>query len=564
MTATSVFDKITQEKANEMITQRHVRTTDLGCWESNSKADPRGYVRVKVYVCGEEKHSAKIHQISLIASNRRDELKMTLGRRGRSTYDISHLCHNSKCFNPEHLIVESGTNNRRRKICNGQKILVHDGFSYHPCPHGKVEKLRKCILPLHHLEKDNTPNSGEQTSAATTHPHPDDIATLDADADDYDMITPKMAQKLLDRYRGETTGLGCWLSKLKVHPGHSSSRVILKNLPVRPSLSRVALIATNRRDELQQSLGKRSYYLVTHLCHDNRCINPEHIIVESRTNNHRRKTCIGKTAVVREGATDHPCPHGSVEKMRTCILPVEHGQDAVATSEERDASTEPTPAPDLNDEATEDTNATTGKLDHITPIMAQELVEKYRAVTTDIGCWESGLKGGRYGRVLATPLLKSHGVSPFLHQLAVIATNRGDELKKTLDRSSRSRFDVSHLCHNGKCFNPEHLIVESNANNLRRQTCNGHKVIIYGNFAYHPCPHDGVEKMQKCILPTLQLEAGHHENDTMELLGNGDLALNPSETEDGSDVAIALTDDHDDNDDKNVSDVPSLRSATST
>ncbi|KAK9257538.1 zinc-binding loop region of homing endonuclease-domain-containing protein, partial [Lipomyces tetrasporus] len=116
--------------------------------------------------------------ISLIASNRRDELKMTLGRRGRSTYDISHLCHNSKCFNPEHLIVESGTNNRRRKICNGQKILVHDGFSYHPCPHGKVEKLRKCILPLHHLEKDNTPNSGEQTSAATTHPHPDDIATL--------------------------------------------------------------------------------------------------------------------------------------------------------------------------------------------------------------------------------------------------------------------------------------------------------------------------------------------------------------------------------------------------
>ncbi|KAK9490393.1 zinc-binding loop region of homing endonuclease, partial [Lipomyces doorenjongii] len=89
--------------------------------------------------------------------------------------------------------------------------------------------------------------------------------------------------------------------------------------------------------------------------------------------------------------------------------------------------------------------------------------------------------------------------------LAVIATNRGDELKTTLDRSSRSRFEVSHLCHNGKCFNPAHLI-RSTTNNLRRTSCNGHKVITYGNFTYHPCTHYGVEKMRKCILPTLRLE----------------------------------------------------------
>ncbi|KAK9350870.1 hypothetical protein V1523DRAFT_418449 [Lipomyces doorenjongii] len=55
------------------------------------------------------------------------------------------------------------------------------------------------------------------------------------------------------------------------------------------------------------------------------------------SNNKRRKACIGKTAVVREGVTDHPCRHGRVEKMLTCILPVEHAQDAVATSDERDA-----------------------------------------------------------------------------------------------------------------------------------------------------------------------------------------------------------------------------------
>ncbi|KAK9245420.1 zinc-binding loop region of homing endonuclease, partial [Lipomyces tetrasporus] len=104
--------------------------------------------------------------IALIADNRRDELNATLGG---SNYDISHLCHNGKCFNPEHLIAESGANNQRRKICNGQRILVHDGFSYHPCPR-RVEKLRKCILPLHRL-KDNTPDFEEQTSTAATTDH---------------------------------------------------------------------------------------------------------------------------------------------------------------------------------------------------------------------------------------------------------------------------------------------------------------------------------------------------------------------------------------------------------
>ncbi|KAK9483444.1 zinc-binding loop region of homing endonuclease-domain-containing protein [Lipomyces starkeyi] len=279
--------------ANEIITSGHVRTTDLGCWESNGKPTNKGIVNVKVSIGGAV---AKIYQVALIAYNRRDELEATLGR---SNYDISHLCHNGKCFNPEHLIVDSGTNNQRRRICNGQKILIHDGF-----------------------------------------------------------------------------------------------------------------------------------------------------------------------------IADHPCPHGSVEKMRTCILPAEHGQDAVATSVERGASTEPTPAPDLDDE-----------------------------LKARLG----------YGRLT----IKELGVRPFLHQLAVIATSRGDELKTTLDRSSwPRRFDVSHLCHNGKCFNPEHLIVESTTNNLRRRSCNGQKVISYGNFTYHPCPHDGVEEMRKCILPTLRLEAGHHEYDS--------------------------------------------------
>ncbi|KAK9359166.1 zinc-binding loop region of homing endonuclease-domain-containing protein [Lipomyces starkeyi] len=354
--------------------------THRDCWHimlpnSGNAATKHDRVNVAAAIAEAGKqHNAKIYQIALIAYNRRDELEATLGR---SNYDISHLCHNGKCFSPEHLIVESSTNNQRRKICKGQKILVHNGFSYHPCPHGRVEKLRKCILPLHHLEG-NTPNCGEQTSAAAT------ITTLDTTADKYDMITPKMAQELIDRYRGDTTELGCWQSKLKAYRRNSSSKVILKKLPVGPCLNQVALIATNRLDELKKTLDKRGYYAVTQLCHNNLCINPEHIIVESTSNNCKRRTCIGKMAVVREGVTDNPCPHGSVEKMCTCILPVEYGQDAVAICEERDASTEPTPNPDLDDEETEDTDATAGKLDQTTPIMVQKLVDKYRAITTDL------------------------------------------------------------------------------------------------------------------------------------------------------------------------------------
>ncbi|KAK9490392.1 hypothetical protein V1508DRAFT_425049 [Lipomyces doorenjongii] len=60
-----------------------------------------------------------------------------------------------------------------------------------------------------------------------------------------------MAQELIDRYRGDTTELGCWQSKLKAH-NRSGSRIILKKLPVRPSLHQVALIAANRLDELKK------------------------------------------------------------------------------------------------------------------------------------------------------------------------------------------------------------------------------------------------------------------------------------------------------------------------
>ncbi|KAK9349639.1 hypothetical protein V1523DRAFT_448858 [Lipomyces doorenjongii] len=74
--AARMFNQLTQEKANQIVTSRHIRTTDLGCWEGNSKPDDRGYVHVKLRV-GKEAQTARVHQVALVADNRRHELEHT-------------------------------------------------------------------------------------------------------------------------------------------------------------------------------------------------------------------------------------------------------------------------------------------------------------------------------------------------------------------------------------------------------------------------------------------------------------------------------------------------------
>ncbi|KAK9313330.1 zinc-binding loop region of homing endonuclease, partial [Lipomyces starkeyi] len=86
--------------------------------------------------------------------------------------------------------------------------------------------------------------------------------------------------------------------------------------------------------------------------------------------------------------------------------------------------------------------------------------------------------------------------------LALIADNRVAEMQRTLGSTG---FDMSHLCNNGKCFNPVHLVAESKSQNMKRRTCVGHKVILYGDFEYHPCQHGEIEEMRKCILSVLRL-----------------------------------------------------------
>jgi hypothetical protein len=102
------------------------------------------------------------------------------------------------------------------------------------------------------------------------------------------------------------------------------------------------------------------------------------------------------------------------------------------------------------------------------------------------------------------------GCQIYLHQLALIADNREGELKAATDPDRDMQ--VSHLCHEGRCFNPAHLVVEDANMNKERNTCQGHYIIRHGGMSWHPCAHarDGVRK--RCILAEKFLPDGWHSN----------------------------------------------------
>ncbi|KAK9371929.1 uncharacterized protein V1513DRAFT_286700 [Lipomyces chichibuensis] len=83
-------------------------------------------------------------------------------------------------------------------------------------------------------------------------------------------------------------------------------------------------------------------------------------------------------------------------------------------------------------------NSDANELDRITPVMALKLINSYRHITTNIGCWESGLKPchkAGYTRVNLRNTFVGNSnlnVRPLLYQIALIATDRYGHLTATL------------------------------------------------------------------------------------------------------------------------------------
>lgn len=103
--ADPTYSSFSVEWSTKQVTERRdwSRTNELGCHFSTMKEDS-GRARFK--------HHGKmlyLTSVALIADGRREQ---QMRCRQGGNWEVSHLCHNSMCYNPAHLVVESRELNR--------------------------------------------------------------------------------------------------------------------------------------------------------------------------------------------------------------------------------------------------------------------------------------------------------------------------------------------------------------------------------------------------------------------------------------------------------------------
>jgi len=120
---------------------RRIEDPDTGCWTTGLKTTRDGYVRV--YVPGEPRRSAGVHQLSYVINV--GELDPML--------EVMHKCHNPPCYRPDHLEQGSHMQNcseidykawerPRRAYCKEGHPLTGDNVMY--SAGGTVRRCRTC------------------------------------------------------------------------------------------------------------------------------------------------------------------------------------------------------------------------------------------------------------------------------------------------------------------------------------------------------------------------------------------------------------------------------------
>ena len=126
-------------------------TNAQGCWIANKRDNGHGYVKMKVKGSNRKEYYA--HHLSLIHAGDRGAVAW-VHCKDDGDYEISHLCHTTRCFNPDHLIVERKSENLARNSCRGLTWIQCPcpcKHQFNPCPH-----IVPCILP--------TPNFASPTA----------------------------------------------------------------------------------------------------------------------------------------------------------------------------------------------------------------------------------------------------------------------------------------------------------------------------------------------------------------------------------------------------------------
>jgi hypothetical protein len=151
------------------------------------------------------------------------------------------------------------------------------------------------------------------------------------------LITPEHANEIIEALADKTQDkeLYCWYSKRKEDATKTYPMACLEDtysrvpgrthmkIGITVRLDMLALIAKGCKDELTSCSQANSIYGITHLCHDERCIRPVHIVVEEIWMRSAWHVCDNHEIIIvgpDGGFQYNPCPHGG-DGRPCCILP---------------------------------------------------------------------------------------------------------------------------------------------------------------------------------------------------------------------------------------------------
>ena len=97
-------------------------------------------------------------------------------------------------------------------------------------------------------------------------------------------------------------------------------------------------------------------------------------------------------------------------------------------------------------------------------------LQKY-SVNGGGGCilWSGSSDGHGYGRKTVTCCTTGKQKVELAHRVAYMLHKKVTELPRTNDAGDL--MDVSHLCHEKLCINPDHLVFERHSENMSRDAC---------------------------------------------------------------------------------------------
>jgi len=108
---TTIFPSITKR-----VHKNEDSKVDTECWESSIATQGSGYCQLQLHGSGYGDLEG-YYLLHIWSLRYHGKIPSATALSLLDDPDASHLCHNKRCLKPDHLIFESGRNNKRRNVC---------------------------------------------------------------------------------------------------------------------------------------------------------------------------------------------------------------------------------------------------------------------------------------------------------------------------------------------------------------------------------------------------------------------------------------------------------------